>query len=197
MSERLFFIENVDNKNPRVILNARGVKYDVLVKTLKNCSPSSRLGKLKSCLENSEDLKDVCDDFNLETLEFYFDRDPHILNSILNYCSIGELHLNDTVCVDFFSKELEYWGINIYELKECCISKYFRKKREIDNDIKLERKIIQDFKKKNDFKNECLHSTRKKILKVITNEEKSWISRVTILIKISLRNLLVMNQNTI
>jgi hypothetical protein len=183
MSERLFFMESVDNnKKPRVVLNARGVKYDVLVKTLENCSSSSRLGKLKSCLENSEDLKDICDDFNLENLEFYFDRDPYILNSILNYCSIGELHLKDTVCVEFFSKELEYWGINIYEIKDCCISKYFRKKREIDNDIKLERKIIEDFKKKNE--NECLHSTRNKILKVITYEEKSWISRVNILIKI-------------
>ena len=120
----------------------------------------------------------MCDDFNLETFEFYFDRDPFILNSILNYYTNGELHLSDNVCVDLYFKELEYWGHSEDEFKECCISKYWKKCNEINNSIKLERKVIENYTKENDFGN-CLPKMKEKIWKILNFKDTTKASKVT------------------
>ena len=113
----------------------------------------------------------------MEKFEFYFDRDPFMLNSILNYYSNGVFHLNDNVCVDFFYRELEYWGIDIYQLDECCILKYWMKKNAIDDEIKREKLIIKKHLKKDNF-GKCLPKFRERIWKILTYEEKSIVSKV-------------------
>ena len=197
MTENLLFFKRIDNSQifeynsdfksrVRVILNARGIKYDLLIKNFQQYPAYSRLGKLITCLQSSQDLRDVCDDFNLDTFEFYFDRDPFILNSILNYYSSGELHLNDNVCVGLFFKELEYWGIDIYELNECCISKYSKKKNEIDEEIKKEKEIIKEYTHKDEF-GDLLPKLREKIWKILTyDDDKSAISMVNLKILIEI-----------
>ena len=150
----------------------------MLTRNLEKCSPSSRLGKLASCLQSPEDLKDVCDDFNPDTFEFYFDRDPFILNSILNYYTNGELHLSENVCVDLYFKELEYWGHSEDEFKECCLSKYWKKRNQINNNIKLERKVIENYTKENDLGN-CLPKMKEKIWKILNFKDTTKASKVT------------------
>ena len=186
MTENLFYLKRLENSQSlsysssfktRIILNARGIKYDLLIKNFQKYPSYSRIGKLISCLQTSQDLNDVCDDYNLDTFEFYFDRDPFILNSILNYYSYGELHLNDNGCIDLFSKELEYWGIDIFELHQCCISKYSKKRNEIDEDIKKEKEILKEHTQKDDF-GDYLPELREKIWKILTYDEKSTISKV-------------------
>ena len=66
----------------RVVLNVGGFKHEVLWSTL-NRIPNSRLGKLKINI-NNEDLYNLCDDFDPEKLEFFFDRDPTLFNMMLN-----------------------------------------------------------------------------------------------------------------
>ena len=158
-------------------LNARGVKYEVLLKNIGNRHSSSRIGRLKFGLKNHQNINDLCDGFNLDTLEFYFDRDPTVLNSILNYVSYGELHLNDNMCVDLFAKELEYWGIDIDELAECCVSKYWKKKSELDDDRIREKLTIKEYLKEEDF-GKYWPKFRKKIWKIITYAEKSMAAKV-------------------
>ncbi len=131
-----------------------------------------------SCSWDPDGLEELCDDFNLETFEFYFDRDPFILNSILNYYTNGELHLSDNVCVDLYFKELEYWGHSEDEFKECCISKYWKKRNEINDSIKLERKVIENYTKENDFGN-CFPKMKEKIWKILNFKDTTKASKVT------------------
>ncbi len=128
-------------------------------------------------MQSPEDLKDICDDFNPDTFEFYFDRDPFVLNSILNFYSNDELHLNNNVCASFFSNELEYWGIDGCEFHECCISKYLNKKNDIFEEIKKEKEIIKEYTHKDKF-GEYFPELREKVWKIVTYGEKSFISKV-------------------
>ena len=77
-------------KSRLITLNVRGVEFMVPVHQFK-ILPESRLGKLGALIENlksgTESFADLCDKHDLKTGEFYFDKDPYVLNMILNfYC---------------------------------------------------------------------------------------------------------------
>ena len=182
MNEKLFTRSSFENitKNTRIILNSRGIKYEVLLTNLDKIPIDSRLGKIKSIIEKPScynELVDLCDDFNLEKKEFYFDRDPYILNMILNYFVNGQFHINENVCVNLLSKELNYWGLSEFYLFECCSSKYWKKKSLMDEDVKKEKTIIGDYTNKDEFVC-CMPKFRSKIWKLITLSEKSILSKV-------------------
>ena len=74
-------IKNQLNKE-KIILNARGIKYEVLLNVLEKL-PKSRLGKLKieieknkiEKIENDIALMKLCDDFDLNKNEYYFNKE--------------------------------------------------------------------------------------------------------------------------
>ena len=97
------------NKKRRIILNVRGIKYEVLLSILIKY-PKTRLGRLGHLLLSNQkptqqDLNQLCDDFNLNENEFYFNRDPFILNMVLNHCSghdMGyKIHVNENLCFKY------------------------------------------------------------------------------------------------
>ena len=71
------------NENQRITLNVGGFKHEVMLRTLLRIG-NSRLGSLNRASTKEELLK-ICDDYNLERLEFFFDRDPTLFNFILIY----------------------------------------------------------------------------------------------------------------
>ncbi len=104
--------------NEMIHLNVRGIVFKICIKRLANL-PRSRLARLASLIRsegNSKELTKLCDDFDLDQMEFYFDRDPFILNNILNLYYTGKLHVNHSECVYFIRDELEYWQIDEYSL---------------------------------------------------------------------------------
>ena len=58
----------------------------------------------------------LCDCYNLQTREFYFDRSPKIFENILGLYRKGELHLTENVCPRDFLGELDYWGLSALHL---------------------------------------------------------------------------------
>ena len=111
-----------ESSSEMIRLNARGITYKINMQRLSNL-PRSRLGILKEKIleKDEQEVAKLCDGFDLERLEFYFDRDPFVLNKILNLYHTGRLHINHSECVFFIREELEYWHIEDYSLdvKSC------------------------------------------------------------------------------
>ena len=106
------------NYHDSIILNVRGIKYEVLKINL-NKFPKTRLGRIVNDIEEKSEVQKV------SYYEFYFDRDPYILKLILNYYITGKLHVSNTNCVNLFRDELAFWEIDEDYINICCKLKFF------------------------------------------------------------------------
>jgi hypothetical protein len=145
-------------KKKRIILNARGVKFEVLKDNLKKL-PNSRLGKLEKIIDTyikdnhkldetffpEIALNGICDDYDLNLYEFYFDKDPFILNTVLNYYSYGKFHIDQNTCAFYLNEELKYWGLDKHLANDCCFFKFHRGLSEIREDLDKQKKIIDEY----------------------------------------------------
>ncbi len=174
-NSQLLSYANYSNSN-RVILNARGIKYEVRWSTLCKL-PNTRLGKLKNSI-NTNEIFDLCDDYDRIKNEFYFERDPFILNNVLNYYSTGKLHVTDVECVTFLKEELIYWGIDIFLMKSCCGIYYFTKSEEVKENLELESKSIKKYYHVDYFSNSFHSQIRKKIWNLFEKPSESIYSKV-------------------
>jgi hypothetical protein len=135
-------------KNKRVILNVGGERHEVLWESLSRY-PITRLGRLKEC--NSHDgLLSLCDDYCLESNEYFFDRHPRSLSVILNLYRKDKMHLAEDLCVIDFSEDLEYWGIDEMYLDACCQMKFQQKKDQINEDMNKDAELLT-YQKQDDF----------------------------------------------
>ena len=148
--------------NQRILLNVGGFKFEVLWKTLDSF-PCSRLGKLKKNL-NNEYLYNLCDDFDRDKLEFFFDRDPTLFNFILNYYRDGKLHINENICPNLLQSELNYWEIDEPNMDLYCEEKLCQKQQAINSLVENYVKIFNKEKHKIEEIN-ILNSTRIRVVK--------------------------------
>ncbi|XP_069568760.1 potassium voltage-gated channel subfamily S member 2 [Brachyistius frenatus] len=117
-----------DSDEGLVHVNVGGLKRSVCCSTLKKF-PDTRLGKLLAC-DSEEDILQVCDDYDVQEKEFYFDRNPGLFPYVLHFYQTGKLHIMEELCVFSFSQEIEYWGINEFFLDSCCSYRYHDRKLE-------------------------------------------------------------------
>ncbi|XP_058853263.1 potassium voltage-gated channel subfamily S member 3-like [Acipenser ruthenus] len=112
------FYQAFEQDNAFLKVNIGGLKKKVSQSILLEY-PHSRLGKLLCC-KTLEARIELCDDYDFENDEFYFDRSPVMFRYILNFYSTGKLHAIEGVCARSFALETEYWGISDAAIHSCC-----------------------------------------------------------------------------
>lgn len=107
MAKRVHF-RTPDFKKHRIVLNVSGQRFMTDKKYLQR-HPHTLLG--------SEMLGRF---FDASKQEYFFDRDPYLFRYILNFYQCGKLHSSPDDCPVAFKDELDYFGIPICELEDCC-----------------------------------------------------------------------------
>lgn len=162
----------------KITLDLRGIKYSVYAKDLARLPSSCRLVKLKNWLEDSKsnpnDINEICDDYNLETNEFYFNRDPHFLNLILDYTYSNKLHINDlNSCIYKILDELAYWNIDDNLVETCCSIELGKRKEMSDETLEKRELILKSINKKDPFTKHRLANLRRKLWNIFENPSNS------------------------
>ncbi|XP_042293977.1 potassium voltage-gated channel subfamily G member 4 [Sceloporus undulatus] len=121
-------LQTVDLKR-EIVVNVGGIKYLLPWSTLDEF-PSSRLSKLRFC-SSYEEIIQLCDDYDEDTHEFFFDRSPSAFGMIVSFFAAGKLMLLRDMCALSFRDELRYWGIEESSLESCCFRKLFQKADEL------------------------------------------------------------------
>ncbi|XP_059523183.1 potassium voltage-gated channel subfamily G member 4 [Myotis daubentonii] len=112
-----------------ILVNVGGRRYVLPWSTLDEF-PLSRLSKLKFC-RNQEEIAQLCDDYDEDNQEFFFDRSPSAFGMIVSFLAAGKLALLREMCVLSFQEELTYWGIEEAHLEKCCLRKLLKKLEEL------------------------------------------------------------------
>ncbi|NWX86152.1 KCNG4 protein, partial [Nothoprocta pentlandii] len=121
-------VSTVDVKT-EIMINVGGIKYLLPWSTLDEF-PLTRLSKLKFC-STYEEIIQLCDDYDEDTHEFFFDRNPNAFGMIVSFLAAGKLMLLRDTCALSFQEELRYWGIEESNLENCCFRKLFQKLQEL------------------------------------------------------------------
>ncbi|XP_012724526.1 potassium voltage-gated channel subfamily F member 1 [Fundulus heteroclitus] len=108
------------SEEAEIVVNIGGVKQ-VLYGDVLNRYPETRLAELVDCsLKSPEEISLLCDDYDPDTGEFYFDRDPEAFKCVVELYYYGEIHMKRGICPICFMKEMDFWKIGADFLDECC-----------------------------------------------------------------------------
>ncbi|KAL4648417.1 potassium voltage-gated channel subfamily D member 3 [Arapaima gigas] len=101
-----------------IVLNVSGRRFQTWRNTLDRY-PDTLLGSSEKEFFYDE-----------ETKEYFFDRDPDVFRSILNFYRTGKLHYPRYECISSYDEELAFFGIIPEIIGDCCYEEYKDRKRE-------------------------------------------------------------------
>ncbi|XP_052075038.1 potassium voltage-gated channel protein egl-36-like [Mytilus californianus] len=150
----------------KVIINVGGQTFVTKRSTLQRY-PDTKLAN----------ISETCEHFDKTTEVYYFDRNPVIFQSVLDYYRTGKLHFLSNICVEQIRDELEFWEISTTDLGPCCW-KYFYT---VDSDLKTCDVIDKYFFQNNCFRyssKSSLTNVKSRILNVLENPRSSNLALV-------------------
>lgn len=100
------------------IINVGGARYAFPQAVMKDF-PLRRLSRLHGCASEREVLE-LCDDYDRESNEFFFDRHAEAFGFLLLYAQHGTLRFAPHMCELSFYNEMLYWGLESSQLEFCC-----------------------------------------------------------------------------
>ncbi|XP_008826138.1 potassium voltage-gated channel subfamily G member 4 isoform X1 [Nannospalax galili] len=112
-----------------ILVNVGGLRYLLPWSTL-DAFPLSRLSRLRLC-RSYQEITQLCDDYDEDSQEFFFDRSPSAFGVIVSFLAAGKLVLLREMCTLSFQEELSYWGIEEANLERCCLRKLLEKLDEV------------------------------------------------------------------
>lgn len=83
--------------------------------------PKTRIGVLALCNDPVKRLT-LCDDYNVQNNEFFFDRDPMFFHYIFHFYCTKVLWVMDSLCPVNFEEEMSFWGLNLRDSPRCLIA---------------------------------------------------------------------------
>uniref|UniRef100_A0A8C3A9T6 Potassium voltage-gated channel modifier subfamily G member 3 n=1 Tax=Cyclopterus lumpus TaxID=8103 RepID=A0A8C3A9T6_CYCLU len=107
-------------RGPRTIcvLNVGGTRYAFTREVIRDF-PLRRVSRLHACATEKEVLE-LCDDYDRDRNEFFFDRHAQAFVFIMLYVRYGKLRFVPGVCELSFYTEMLYWGLESVHLDSCC-----------------------------------------------------------------------------
>uniref|UniRef100_A0A8C5PQT5 Voltage-gated potassium channel regulatory subunit KCNG3 n=1 Tax=Leptobrachium leishanense TaxID=445787 RepID=A0A8C5PQT5_9ANUR len=100
------------------ILNVGGARYSFSQDVIKDF-PLRRVSRLHNC-SSEKDVLEVCDDYDQESNEYFFDRHSEAFGFIMMYVKYGKLRFVPQMCELSFYNEMIYWGLESSNLEYCC-----------------------------------------------------------------------------
>ncbi|TNN86392.1 Potassium voltage-gated channel subfamily V member 2 [Liparis tanakae] len=163
--------------------------------------PKTRIGQLATYTDQSRKL-DLCDDYIVQSNEFFFDRDPNIFHNVFNSYRTGVLYIKDELCPHNFLEEINYWGVRIKNSQRCCRISFEERQDELNDQLKIQRQLIAELEMEENevlFDNLAFGSTRKNIWNLM---EKPFSSVTAKLMAVAssmfvLLSLVIMTLNTV
>uniref|UniRef100_A0A3B4XWJ7 Potassium voltage-gated channel subfamily V member 2 n=1 Tax=Seriola lalandi dorsalis TaxID=1841481 RepID=A0A3B4XWJ7_SERLL len=105
--------------------------------------PKTRIGRLATYTDHSRKL-DLCDDYIVQSNEFFFDRDPKIFHNIFNFYRTGVLWIKDELCPRNFLEEINYWGVRIKNSQRCCRISFEERQDELNEQLKIQKQLMAE-----------------------------------------------------
>ncbi|XP_033837760.1 potassium voltage-gated channel subfamily V member 2 [Periophthalmus magnuspinnatus] len=107
--------------------------------------PKSRIGLLAMCEDPVKRLS-LCDDYNVQNNEFFFDRDPMFFHYIFHFYCSNVLWVMDSLCPVNFEEEMSFWGLRLKDTPRCCRILFEEKLDDIREKLKVNDELIAEIK---------------------------------------------------
>uniref|UniRef100_A0A3Q3IDW4 Uncharacterized protein n=1 Tax=Monopterus albus TaxID=43700 RepID=A0A3Q3IDW4_MONAL len=136
--------------------------------------PKTRIGVLALCNDPVKCLT-LCDDYNVQNNEFFFDRDPMFFHYIFHFYCSNVLWVMDSLCPVNFEEEMSFWGKYLL-LFRCCRIKFEEKLDDIRDQLKVNQELLDEIKPHQDdegYKTMFLGGFRKALWDLMENPYSS------------------------
>ncbi|XP_075889602.1 voltage-gated potassium channel regulatory subunit KCNG3 [Nelusetta ayraudi] len=118
------------------VLNVGGTRYAFTREVIRDF-PLRRVSRLHACATEKEVLE-LCDDYDRDRNEFFFDRHAQAFVFIMLYVRSGKLRFVPGECELSFYAEMLYWGLESAHLDSCCQKRLDDRMSEMGLDVSEE-----------------------------------------------------------